>query len=193
MKMKQPTKFPIGRYTSIMSISTLVLSLISISIPVFAQHAQQSTFVASLSGQTLSPSVNTAATGTAKFNIEPDGNLAYQINTNKLNGVIGAHISLKNGTDLAQVFNSYAEANGKSEIPTGQVNGQLSNGIITSTDLSGPLSGKTVNDLTNLMKNDSVYVVVRTQTHENGEIQGVVSPSSPSNSGYTQTSVYSGR
>jgi hypothetical protein len=27
------------------------------------------------------------------------------------------------------------------------------------------------------MKNNSVYVVVRTQAHENGEIQGVITPS----------------
>lgn len=96
MRMKHSIKFPIGRYTSIMSISTLVLSLISTSIPAFAQ---KSTFIASLSGQAISPSVNTAATGTAKFNVQADG--AYQINGNKLNGVIGVHISLKNGTDLA--------------------------------------------------------------------------------------------
>jgi hypothetical protein len=72
-KMKQTTKLPIGRYTSIMAISALVLSLISISIPVFAQ---QSTYIASLSGRSLSPSVTTAATGMARFNIQPDGNLA---------------------------------------------------------------------------------------------------------------------
>jgi hypothetical protein len=70
------------------------------------------------------------------------------------------------------------------------VNGQLSNGVITAADLSGPLIGKTVNDLANLMKNNSVYVVVRTQAHENGEIQGVVSPS---NSGNMQTSLHTGR
>lgn len=46
----------------------------------------------------------------------PDGNMAYQIDANKLNRVIGAHINLKNGTDLAQVFNSYLDVNGKSEI-----------------------------------------------------------------------------
>jgi hypothetical protein len=61
--------------------------------------------------------------------------------------------------------------NGKSEIPTGEVNGQLSKEVITSTDLSGPLIGKAVTDLTNLMKNDSIYVVIRTQAHENGKIQ----------------------
>lgn len=187
MKMKKSSKFSIGRYTSVLSLGILVLSLISISIPTFAQ---QPSFTASLSGQTLSPSINTPATGTAKFNIDPDGNMAYQINTNSLDGVIGAHISLKNGTDLAQVFNSYMEVNGKSQIPTSEVNGLLSKGIITSYDLSGPLIGKTVTDLTNLMKNDSVYVVIRTQAHENGELQGLVTPSNP---GYTQTSTFSGR
>jgi hypothetical protein len=122
--------------------------------------------------------------------MDPDGNMAYQIDANKLNGVIGAHISRKNGTDLAQIFNSYIEVNGKSEIPTGEVNGQLSRGVITSTDLSGPLIGKAVTDLTNLMKNDSVYVVIRTPAHENGEIQGITAPS---NAGYAQTSAFSGR
>lgn len=106
---------------------------------------------------------------TAKFNMDPDGNMAYRIDANKLNGVIGAHIGLKDGTGLPPVFNSYIEVNGKSEIPTGEVNGQLSMGVITSTDLSGPLSGKTVTDLTNIVKNDSVYVVVRTQAHGNGK------------------------
>jgi hypothetical protein len=92
--------FPIGRYTHVISVSILVLSLIS--IPAFAQ---QTNFIASLSGQAMSPTVT--ATGTAKFNIEPDGNIAYQINTrNHLNTVKGARISLKNGTDFAQVFNS---------------------------------------------------------------------------------------
>ena len=87
-------------------------------------------------------------------------------------------------------YHSYIEVNGKSEIPTGEVNGQLSRGVITSTDLSGPLIGKSVTDLTNLMKNDSVYVVVRTQAHENGEIQGIIAPS---NTDYAQTSAFSGR
>lgn len=187
MKMKKSAIFSIGRYTSVLPLGILVLSLISISIPTFAQ---QPSFTASLSGQNLSPSINTPATGTAKFSISPDGNMAYQINTNRLDGVIGAHISLKNGTDLAQVFNSYMEVNGKPQIPTGEVNGQLSKGIITSYDLSGPLIGKTVTDLTNLMKNDSVYVVVRTQAHENGELQGLLTPSNPS---YTQASAFSGR
>jgi len=170
--MKRLTKFPIGRYTPMISLCILVMSLIS--MPVFAQ---QTNFIASLSGKTLSPPISTAATGIAKFNVDPNGNMAYEIDGKNIKGIIGAHISLQNGTDLAQVFNPYVEINGKSEIPTGEVNGQLSKGVIRASDLSGPLSGKNVTDLTDLMKNNSVYVVVRTQSHENGEIQGVITPS----------------
>lgn len=174
-KTRGLTKFPIKRYTPLISLSILVVSLIS--MPAFAQ---QMSFNANLSGGTLSPLVNTVATGTAKFNLDSNGNMAYDIDVTNLKGVIGAHISLQNGTDLAQVFNPYVQVNGRSEIPTGQVNGQLSKGIITENDLSGPLSGKNVTDLATLMKNNSAYVVVRTIAHENGEIQGVITPSNTS-------------
>jgi hypothetical protein len=43
------------------------------------------------------------------------------------------------------------DINEKSEIPTGEVNGQLSKGVITPSDLSGLLAGKTVTDLIKLV------------------------------------------
>src|SRR5437867_2263842 len=172
LKMKRLEVFPIGKYIPIVSLCILSISIIS--IPVFAQ---QMSFTANLSGQNLSPPVNTSATGTAKFNVDPQGNMAYEVDVKNIKGVIGAHISLQNGLDLAQVFNPYVEIAGKSGIPTGEVNGQLSKGVLKSSDLSGPLFGKNVTDLTNLMKNGSAYVVVRTQAHEKGEIEGVITPS----------------
>ena len=174
VKIRGLTKLPIKRYTPSISLGILVVSLMS--MPAFAQQS----FNANLSGGALFPSVNTVATGTAKFNLDSNGNIAYNIGVKNLKGVIGAHISLQNGTDLAQVFNPYVQVNGRSEIPTGQVNGQLSRGIITKSDLGGPLSGKNVTDLATLMKNNSVYVVVRTVGHENGEIHGVIAPSNTS-------------
>jgi CHRD domain-containing protein len=129
-----------------------------------------------LSGKNLSSLVNTIASGTAKFNVDAQG-MSYQLDVKNIKGVIGAHISLQNGTDLSQVFNPYIEIAGKPEIPTGEVNGQLSKGVLTTRDLSGPLIGKNVTDLTNLMNTGSVYVIVRTQANENGEIQGQVTPS----------------
>jgi len=172
LNMKRSTRFLIGRYSPMISLCALAVSLISMPA-----YAQQANFVASLSGQNLSPKVSTAATGTAKFNVGPDGNMAYVIDGKNIKGIIGAHISLQNGTDLAQVFNPYIEIAGKSEIPTGEVNGQLSKGVLTTRDLSGTLEGKNVTDLTNLMNTGSVYVIVRTQANENGEIQGQVTPS----------------
>ena len=172
LKTKRLANFPIGRYAPMISLCILAVSLIS--MPVFAQ---QTNFVASLSGKTLSPPVSTPATGIAKFNVNPNGNIGYEIDAKNIKGIIGAHISLQNGTDLAQVFNPYVEINGKSGIPTGEVNGQISKGVITANDLSGPLSGKTTTDLANLMKNNSLNLVIRTQGHENGEIQGAIAPS----------------
>ena len=169
MTMKQLFLFCIGRNIPIVLLCILTISIIS--IPVFAQQIQ---FGADPIGQNLITTGQTGATGTAKFSVDDHGNMAYEIDVKNINGVIGAHISFQNGTDLSQVFNPYAEINGKSEIPTGQINGQLSKGVITANHLSGPLIGKNITDLTNLMRNGSIFVVVRTQPHEDGEIQGIV-------------------
>lgn len=171
--MEQLKLFHNSRYIVIMLLCGLSASLVS--TPVFAQ---QTNFGAILSGKNLSQPVNTTTnpSGTAKFNVDPQGNILYQIDVKNIKGVIGAHLSLQNGTDLAQVFNPYIEIAGKSEIPTGEVNGQLSKGVLTTNDLSGTLIGKNVTDLANLMNSGSVYVVVRTISNENGQIQGQITP-----------------
>lgn len=75
--------------------------------------------------------------------MDPDGNMAYWIDANKLNGVIGAQWPEEwNGFSARIQF--IHRGYGKSEIPTAEVNGQLSMGVITSNDLSGTLIGKTV-------------------------------------------------
>jgi hypothetical protein len=162
-----------GLYISIVSIFIFSLPILSTT-----SFAQQMSFIATLSGKNLSPPVSTTAAGTAKFTLDQSGNMAYELDVKNINGVIGAHVSLKNGTDLAQVFNPYVEIAGKSEIPTGQVNGILAKGVLGEHDLSGTLLGRNMTDLATLMKNGSVNVVVRTQAHENGEIQGAVTPAS---------------
>ena len=171
LKMKRSDVFPLRRYIPIVSLYILAISIIS--IPVFAQ---QMSFTANLSGQSLSPPVGTSATGVAKFNVDPQGNMAYEIDVKNANGVIGAHISLQNGTDLAQVFNPYIETAGKSGIPTGEVNGQLSKGVLTTSDLSGTLFGKNVTDLPKILKNDKFNLVLRTKQNYNVEIKGNLIP-----------------
>jgi hypothetical protein len=51
----------------------------------------------------------------------------------------------------------------------------MGNGKITSADLQGPLAGKQMSDLVNIMKNGGAYVNVHSQQNQNGEIRGQIS------------------
>lgn len=171
--------------------SKTILSLIAIlkrsivlvsTIPVLAFAQQQTSFVANLSGKNVTPPVNTPATGKAKFQVNPNGTLSYELDVMNLNKVIGSHISSKNGTELAQLLNPYATTSTgfnqvKSVYPIGLVNGKLGSGVITSDKLLGPLTVKNVTDLTNAIKHGGVYVYVRTQPNQHGEIAGQIVPS----------------
>jgi hypothetical protein len=44
-------------------------------------------------------------------------------------------------------------------------------------DTGGPLIGNAVIDLSNSMKDDSIYVLIRTKAHESQEIQGLLNNS----------------
>ena len=134
-------------------------------------------FAAELSGKSMIPAIDTNAKGTAKFHLNPNGTLSYEINVTNINGVVGAHLGLKNGTELADLINPYASVNHQSVYPTGQVSGILSSGILTGDKLLGPLFGKSISDLTNLIKDNSISVVVRTTQHQHGEIEGQLTPS----------------
>jgi hypothetical protein len=50
----------------------------------------------------------------------------------------------------------------------------LGKGKITSSDLQGPLAGKQISDLGNIMKNGGAYANVHTQQNQNGKIRGQI-------------------
>ena len=171
-----PTKeIVLTGFATMLLIVNIVIWSGNVSSSALAQKQQQVLYTATLSGKNESPPVNAQATGTAKFIVDPNGTLNYELNTNNINAVIGAHIIESNRSLLAQVFNPYAIHNGKSGIPTGKVNGILSSGTITSDDLDSPLAGKKVTDLASLMKQGKAFVEVRTLEHEKGEIRGQIS------------------
>jgi len=103
-------------------------------------------------------------------------------------GVLGSHIGLKNGTELAQLLNPYADVATIGSYPTGSVEGILGSGEIKARGnaeapfssapgaLSGPLLGKNVTDLDKVIAGNNTYITVRTTAHENGEIQGQILP-----------------
>ncbi len=155
-------------------ITTGTLMLIN---PMLTYAQQQANFTAQLSGKNITPPVNSPASGTAKFHLNSKRTLSYEVDVSNIHGIIGAHISTKNGTELADLINPYKTVNHQPVLPTGQVNGMLSSGIITNNKLFGPLFGKNVTDLVNIIKNQSAYVIVRTTQHQSGEIQGQIVPS----------------
>jgi hypothetical protein len=83
--------------------------------------------------------------------------------------------------------------------PTASVNGTLTSGdikagirgapgkggVISPLGLVGPLIGKNVTDLDNILKGKNGYVTVRTLDHQRGEIQGQIIPTSSTVSCFT--------
>jgi hypothetical protein len=175
--------------------SIIVLALVATPISIYAQ--QQTNYVATLTGKDMVPPVNTPATGVARFHINPDGSLCYSVDVSHIAGVLGAHIGTKNGTELADLTNPYATqqfypTGTIGAYPTASVNGTLTSGdikaglrgppgkggVISPLGLVGPLIGKNVTDLDNVLKTKNGYVTVRTLDHQRGDIQGQILPTS---------------
>ena len=153
-------------------LATIVISMTSsLTTTVLAQQS----FTAKLSGSNEVPPITTSGSGIATFHLSADGkSLDYQLNLTKMDGVMAAHIHSGkqgvNGPPVAGLFNP-----SMSGPPTGAVNGLLKKGTLTSSDLSGPLAGKQISDLVNMIKSGGAYVNVHTTKNQNGEIRGQIS------------------
>jgi hypothetical protein len=153
-----------------------VIAVVS-AIPVMSYAQQKTDFSATLSGKNVVPPVNTPATGTAKFHLNPNGTLSYEVDVNNINGAVGVPIRLKSGLDLAELLNVYQTVNQKAFTQSlGTTNGVLTKGVLTAANLLGPLIGKNVTDITPFLANKSASVIVRTQGHQMGEIEGQILP-----------------
>jgi hypothetical protein len=142
------------------------------AIPSIA-FAQQQKFTAKMTGSEEVPPKNTKATGTAEFNLSPDGKtLSYKVSANNINSVTMAHIHSGkkgvNGPIVVTLFHSPSK-------PTGPMNGVLSQGSATAANLEGPLKGKQISDLVNLIKSGQTYANVHTTQNPKGEIRGQIS------------------
>jgi len=142
------------------ALAFVILSnLVMVQQSVYAQQQSSQTFTAKLSGKDEVPPVNTQATGNVQFQLSSDGKeINYDLTTTNLNGFMMAHIhkgkSGENGPPIAAL--------------------QMGKGKITSSDLQGPLAGKQMSDLVDLMKNGQSYANIHTQQNQNGEIRGQI-------------------
>ncbi|MFL6346222.1 MAG: CHRD domain-containing protein [Nitrososphaeraceae archaeon] len=162
----------IGIVTAALALAALVT--VSSGTLVTLSHAQgEQKFTAKMTGKEEVPPHDTKATGNAEFTLSSDGKtMSYKVDVMNIDKVTMAHIHQgkvgENGPPVVWLFNS-------SSNPTGPMNGMLSQGKVTSSDLVGPLKGKQMSDLVKLINDGQAYANVHTEPNPKGEIRGQIS------------------
>jgi hypothetical protein len=67
----------------------------------------------------------------------------------------------------------------KSETPSGEVIGNLTEGKIRSKDLKGPLQGKNTKELVKKIEKGEAYVDLRTEDKPKGKVRGKIKKLAP--------------
>jgi len=155
---------------SVLAIASITISLTLIGATDTFAKPESKNFVAPLSGNEEVPSVDTKATGLAKFQINKDGDeISYKLIVANIENVRFAHIHMApegdNGPVVAFLFPG----------PTtdGRTNGIIAEGTITGSDVVGPLEGD-LNALIYRMTIGNTYVNVHSIGTPSGEIRGQI-------------------
>jgi hypothetical protein len=128
-------------------------------------------FKAKLLGSEEVPLVNTGAKGEATFQISKGGDtLTYKLIVLHIKDVTAAYIHVgrkgENGPPGIELFSEP-----KKEDVSGTL---LAEGKIEPYLFIGPLKGKTLNSIIQLMESGEAYVNIRTKKHPDGEIRGQI-------------------
>ena len=132
-------------------------------------------FTAHLSGDQEVPAVETEATGQALFQLSKDGySLSYKLIVANIDSVRMAHIHLApakvNGAVVVWLYPSGPPP----VLIEGTTNGILAEGVITETNLVGPLLGESFSALVDALSSGNAYVNVHTEAYPGGEIRGQI-------------------
>ena len=130
-------------------------------------------FFAKLKGSEEVPPVRTDAFGLAKFKVSSnERKIGFRLTVNNLSNFTQAHIHIgrrgENGPVVVFLFGPVD--------PDISVNKGVVEGIITAGDLVGPLKGKPLSNLIDLMRDGKTYVNAHTAQNPDGEIRGQIKP-----------------
>ena len=138
-------------------------------------------FAAILTGKEEVPEVDTldTALATFQFNNHKDddekGDLKYSVKVTDTDKIKEVHIHTgkpnEKGDVVAELY--------KSEIPSGEVIGNLTDGKIRSNDLKGPLQGKNTQELVRKIEEGEAYVDIRTEDKPKGKVRGKIKKLTP--------------
>lgn len=128
-------------------------------------------FTAELSGSEVVPAVDTLATGSATFTIDPSGTKAsFVLKLSNISDVIASRVHEgKPGTNGPGVLILYP-----GPTQTGTFTGTLAQGNFNASVLIGSLTGKTIADFAALLASGEAYVNVGTTKNPEGEIRGQI-------------------
>ena len=153
------------------SLASFICTFVVCTAVAVAATAQAGRFVAQLSGDNDVPAADTLSRGQALFELSSDGSaLHYKLIVANIESVTQSHIHLapagQNGPVTAFLFGFVPEG--------ATVNGILAQGMVTDSDLVGPLAGQTIADLVAELEAGNAYVNVHTQALASGEIRGQI-------------------
>ncbi len=121
------------------------------------------------------PAVSSDGSGAARIT-QVDGNtLKFEVRVANTTGIIFAHLHNaafgSNGPVVVTLIPNQA--------PSGLSNGLIAEGMISASDLSGPLAGKSIGHLIKELEAGRIYVNVHTVDNPSGELRGQVSVIKP--------------
>ncbi|MCL5735778.1 MAG: CHRD domain-containing protein [Actinobacteria bacterium] len=165
--------------TGVTAVTTTTLAGTSTSVIATSSTTQSApsttqttvVFTAELSGKEVVPAVDTMATGSATFTVDPTlTRVHFELKLSNITGVIASRVHEgepgTNGRGLLILFPG----------PTwsGTFTGVLSEGNFNASALIGSLTGKTIADFVALLKSGQAYVNVGTLKNPKGEIRGQI-------------------
>ncbi len=159
------------KYTLVVGV-VLVLAL----IPLGTGSAQQRTaWVAWLSGAEEVPAVNTRADGRATFELNAQRtSIVYYVTVNNLNNVLMGHIHVGAAGANGPIAVWLYPAAPPPVLRPGVTSDVLATGTITAANFTGPLQGRQLGDLINLLDSGGAYANFHTQAFGGGEIRGQI-------------------
>ena len=172
-------------FASILALAISLTVLLSVSM-VDQIHAAKYPYKAQLSGQDEVPAVETSATGEAEFTLPANGTMKYRVNVTGISNASAAHIHMGKAGENGDVIVDLLNAPESKDKDTAY--GMIFRGNITDSILTGPMKGKTLDDLTAAIESGDTYVNVHTSEHKDGEIRGQLSNTAkPEQSGSTNS------
>ena len=146
--------------TSIRLVTLLGILALVAAVPAEAQAPAAKNFVAHLSGGDEVPPRETSAAGQAIFNLsDNETQLSFRLIVSNIENVVASHIHLGvagvNAPVVAFLAGTFPPAGGHHD-------GILSEGVITSANLVGPLAGMDLSVLVTALRTGGAYVNVHT-------------------------------